>query len=77
MIYYKIDLYFKPKNPQKYFGSEWKKNQWLTPSQGTIIIKYQVKQKSLQKCLDKLKTRMKDTKDLEFIKYVSGSRVKT
>lgn len=77
MIKYYIELQFRPKDPN-ILGSIYKKNQWIKPDKSDIYIRYEVSCRSinLEKALKKLKVRMKDTKNYEFVAWKHIARRK-
>ena len=76
MIRYRVHLVFEHKNPEK-LGNIYRKNQSLIPLKNQIIVTYDVKVRSLEKALEKLKVRMKDTREYKFIEWRGGNRRKT
>ena len=75
MIRYRIELVFEHKNP-KNLGGIYKKNKNLLPISNKMIIVYDVVSSSLKSALERIKIRMKDTKDYKFIKWQGGNRRK-
>ena len=76
MIRYRVTLVFEHKRPEELKGIH-RKNQSLKPIKNKTLITYDVVSNSLKVALEKLKVRMKDTKDYRYIEWIGGNRRKT